>query len=213
MSQLLDLLDLTDEAIREFDDKVSELKSLEETSIVIEDELQSVAKKLETFEGSQLLLQNLAQFTRDAYASELEKVVTSCLHAVFGEHKRFEIEIKPSRNTVAAYFYVVDTSGDEPSRTPPEDSNSGGIVDTVCIGLRYGLIQMVKPMPMGPIVLDEPSRNFSEDLIDAISSLIKELSVMFNKQTIVVTHHIRMMDIADNCIRFYRKNGYTEIAS
>ena len=211
MREIEHLSELTAEAIREHEAKFKEIDSLESGLEDIEQQLSLIDKKIKLYEGSQLLLQNLAEVTRNDYAADLEKVVTLCLQSVFGEHKSFEIEIKPSRNKVAVEFYVVDTSGSEPLRRPPEDSMGGGVVDTVSIGLRFGLLQLVNPKPLGPIILDEPAKHVSSGKVDAISTLILELTRMFNKQTILVTHHQNLVDIADNAITFDKKDGYTVI--
>lgn len=164
-------------------------------------ELQKLLEEVRVF------LQQLAEATRDELMRGLQTVVTLCLQHVFGPHLRFEIEIGTIRNNTAIEFYVVNEDGDLPVRLKPEDAMGGGLIDTVSIGLRFGLLKILNPAPIGPMFLDEPAKMVSADKVDYIGHLLKELSKMFDKQVFLVTHHTQLMDIADRGFYVRQEKG------
>lgn len=211
MRELNQLLQVTGQAISEHETMLIELEQFGFDLKQNEINLESIKKKLELFEEVRIFFQELAEIARVEVASDLEHVVTLCLQAVFGEDFSFEIEIDTSRNNTVIEFYVIDNSGPEPVRRPPEASMGGGTVDTCAIGLRFGLLQILDPKPVGPIILDEPAKMVSEGIVEGIASLLKELTTIFKKQTILVTHHKTVEDVIENPIHFEKVNGYTRL--
>lgn len=161
-------------------------------------------------EKVRVFMQTLAEETRDEIMSGLEQVVTTCLQIVFGPHLRFEIEVETKRNATGIEFYIVDESGEKPVRLKPEGNFAGGELDTISIGLRFGLLKVLKPSPEGPVFLDEPAKMVSGDKIFSIANLLKELAKMFDKQIIMVSHHEALIDVVDNSIYFKKENGVTQ---
>ena len=211
MREIRNILAVTNKAIASYEQTIKELEQMEFDVKDLDAAAQILEKDIELFEECRILLQNLAEVTRKQIASELENVVTLCLQAVFDDTISFEIDIDTSHNNTIIEFYVVDTSGDEPVRLPPEDSMGGGIVDTCAIGLRFGILRILDPAPLGPIILDEPAKMVSGDRVEQIGSLIQELTKMFDKQTLLVTHHTSLMDVMDDSLYFEKVKGYTQI--
>ncbi|MGE7305861.1 hypothetical protein ACQKJG_18730 [Priestia megaterium] len=204
-------MDATDRVIDEYEQSLRDLQALErnlERNASVYDDL---LNQIELFEEARIFLQELAEMARAKVASGLEKVVTLCLQSVFGESMSFEIEIDTSRNNTVVDFFVLSQDGDSIVRFSPENSMGGGVVDTVAIGLRFGLLMILDPRPVGPIFLDEPAKMVSADLIELIGSLLQELNTMFNKQNIIVTHHLALMDTVDHAIQFEKRGGVTKI--
>ena len=158
-------------------------------------------------EEVRVFLQQLAEVTRDELMKGLQTVVTLCLQHVFGPHIRFEIEVGTLRNNTSIEFFVVNEEGDVPVRLKPEDSMGGGIIDTVSIGLRFGLLKVLNPAPVGPMFLDEPAKMVSADKVEYIGNLLNELSKMFHKQIFLVTHHTQLMDMADRGVYVRQERG------
>lgn len=204
-------MEATNRVIQEHEESLRHLNELDKQIQKSKSLYESVTKELALMEEVRVFLQELAEVARKEIASGLEQVVTLCLHAVFGEHLSFEIEIETSRNNTVIEFYVVDTSGDQVVRFSPEESMGGGVVDTVATGLRYGLLKILNPEPIGPIILDEPAKMISADLMPSYAALIQELTHMFEKQNILVTHHVSLMDVVDNAVFFEKVNGITKV--
>ncbi len=162
-------------------------------------------------EKVRVFLQELAEATRDEITKGLQDVVTLCLQSVFGPDIRFEIEVGTLRNHTSIEFYVVSEEGEHSVKLKPEDSMGGGVIDTISIGLRFGLLKILNPTPIGPVILDEPAKMVSSDRIESIGLLIKDLSVIFGKQVIMVTHHASLADIADHSVWIQKERGVSSV--
>jgi DNA repair exonuclease SbcCD ATPase subunit len=204
------LLKAADALIGDYDKKLMDLKQME-------NEIESMKKKRDELiphgqllEEVRIFMQTLAKVARAEMMEGLQTAGTMGLQFVFGPDLTFEIEIDTKRNNTAIEFYVVDTSGEEVVRKKPEDNMGGGVVDSLAIGMRYGMLKVRKPSPIGPMILDEPAKMVSSDLVPNISELIKTLTKIFKKQTIFVTHHEQLMDV-EHTIHFQKKKGITII--
>lgn len=206
-----------DEYINQYNRKDYELQSLKKRAEELNGRLNGIPSSLDLLEEVRIFLQTLAEATRKEITAGLEEIVTRCLQSVFGPSMSFEIEAETKRNNVGLEFYVVDKNvvdpiTREPLRLIPEDNLGGGVIDTISIGLRFGLFKVINPAPEVPFIfLDEPAKMVSGDRIDNIGNLIKELSDIFGKQIIMVTHHQPIMDILDNAIYVRNINGKTVI--
>jgi DNA repair exonuclease SbcCD ATPase subunit len=204
------LLSITNRIIKEYEDSLVKLEILEKDIKRNKDNYTQLDEQITLYEEVRVFLQDLAKDARQQVASGLENIVTLCLQAVFGPTMSFEIEIETSRNNTVIDFYVVNTDGEYAVRDSPEDSMGGGVVDTAAIGLRFGLLKILNPEPIGPIIMDEPAKMVSADKIDSIASLLQELTQMFDKQIIIPTHHESLMTAVDNTIYFEKINGVTK---
>lgn len=205
----MDILQRTDQFIRQYEDKERELVFLEEQIAKLISVIKTYPTQLSLLEEVRLFMQTLAEATRDEIMSGLQQIVTRCLQSVFGPHLTFEIEVETKRNNTGIEFYVVNTDGEHTVRLKPEENMGGGVIDTISIGLRFGLLKILTPAPEGPIFLDEPAKMVSSDRIDSIANLLKELADLFDKQVIMVTHHDSLLEIVDNSIYVRNENGRT----
>lgn len=201
------LIQTVDRLIKEHEEDAIRLERMKmevEKKIRYRDEL---VPKIALWEESRVFLQTLAEATRDEIMAGLQEVVTLCLQSVFGPHLSFEIEVETKRNSTGIEFYVVNTAGKEPIRLKPVGNMGGGVLDTISIGLRFGLLKILNPLPEGPLILDEPAKMVSGDRIVSITTLLKELLVMFGKQSIMVSHHVSLLESVDNAIHMRNEHG------
>lgn len=196
-----------DRFLHECDSKKQQLAIIEEMYEQEQEDLKQFPAQLKLLEDVRVFMQTLAEATRNEITAGLQEIVTRCLQSVFGEHLTFEIEVETKRNNTGVEFYVVNTSGEHTVRLKPEENMGGGVIDTISIGLRFGLLKILTPTPKGPIFLDEPAKMVSSDRIDSIANLLKELSDLFDKQVIMVTHHDSLLEIMDNSTHVRIENG------
>lgn len=207
--EINNLLSVTDRVIKEYENSLIKMNMLEEDIQENEEAFRTLMEKITLYEEVRVFLQQLAEAARKEVAAGLENIVTLCLQSVFGPDMSFEIDIETSRNNTVIEFYIVNTEGETAVRSTIEDSYGGGVVDTASIGLRYGLLRVLNPEPIGPILLDEPAKMVSADRIRSIGALIQELNRLFQKQSIMVTHHEPLMDMVENAVYFEKINGVT----
>lgn len=205
----MQILREADAYLEEYRNKERRLVFLDERIRNLLAELQTYPAQLQLLDGVRVFMQTLAEATRDEITSGLQQIVTRCLQSVFGPHLSFEIEVETKRNNTGIEFYVVNTAGEHTIRLRPEENMGGGVIDTISIGLRFGLLKILTPAPEGPIFLDEPAKMVSADRIDSIANLLKELSELFDKQVIMVTHHSSIVEVVDHAIYVRNENGRT----
>jgi DNA repair ATPase RecN len=206
----LALMRAADALIGAYDRKLMDLKRLNLEIEAKKKKRDELVPNGELLEEVRVFLQTLAKVARIEMMAGLQTAGTMGLQFVFGPDLSFEIEVDTKRNNTAIEFYVVDKSGEVLIRKKPEDNMGGGVVDSLAIGMRYGMLKVRKLRPIGPMLLDEPAKMVSGDLVSNISDLIKKCTVIFQKQTILVTHHVQLMDVA-HTIYFQRKKGVTTI--
>lgn len=202
-----DLEGVESELFKEFASLTSRIKLLNEEFLKLEELVNNTPDKLEVLEGARNFLQVISEETRNRVTSGLESVVTMCIQAVFGYDYSFRISPDTKRNATVIDFLIVDNSGDEEILLPPETNFGGGMIDTISIGLRFGLLKVLAIPPKTPMILDEPAKMVSEDRIQSIASLINELARTFDKQVIMVTHRDGLMELADNSIVVRKEKG------
>lgn len=203
----MDILSRADEFIRAYESREQKILFLDEQISNLVIVLKTYPNDLKLLEEVRIFMQTLAEATRDEIMTGLEEIVTRCLQSVFGPELSFEIEVETKRNNVGVEFYVVDTSGEHPVRLPPVGNMPGGAIDTIAIGLRFGLLKFITPIPEGPMYMDEPAKMVSSDRVISIANLLKELSDLFGIQIIMVTHHEALLDLADNSIYVKKEKG------
>lgn len=211
--ELESMLSITNQRIQDYEELLRDFSDIErdiERNEALHEELTTEVSKLEKV---RLFLQELAEVARGEIASGLEQIVTLCLQSVFGDSMSFEIEIDTSRNNTTVQFYVVNKEGEAVVRAEPKDSAGGGVVDTIAIGLRFGLLKILNPQPVGPIILDEPGKMISANLNQSFANLIYELTHMFGKQNIMITHDTSLMHVADHSIFIEKVNGVSRVSS
>lgn len=92
---------------------------------------------------------------------------------------------------------------------------SGGERTAVALAYRLALNQLInsvlsKIKTSDVVILDEPTEGFSEQQLDKMRDMLKELNV---KQLLIVSHETKMEGFVDHVIRFKKTNGVSEVVS
>lgn len=161
----------------------------------------------------QILLSKASEFAREQLVVRLETTVTAALQAVFERDDiRFEIELRQLGGAPAANWLVTsvygdsekpdETKGDKPAKplevtTEPESARGGGYVDIVSLALRLALLELSRPRPAGPILLDEPAKMVSAEFLPNLAEFLKSYAAKTGRQIIAVTHHKTLAEVAD----------------
>lgn len=175
------------------------------------DLIEKIPSHQDLLEGARNFLQVVSEETRNKITKGLEDVVTMCIQSVFGDMYSFRITATTRANVANLDFWVVDNSGDVEVVLPPETNFGGGMIDTISIGLRFGLLKVMNNPPTTPLILDEPAKMVSADRVEAIASLIKELTNIFDKQVIMITHRQTLMELSDKSFYISKGEGVSEL--
>jgi DNA repair exonuclease SbcCD ATPase subunit len=152
-------------------------------------------------EEAQIFLQTVAKATQEKIRFRLEDIVNLALSSVFGPRYRFEIkfEIKNGRTEASLILW------DGENELDPYDSNGGGLADILAFSLRIALLIISKNRRL--LILDEPMKFVSADLMEAAYSLMQKLSHELKIQIICVTHEEELISKADTVYKIRQKGG------
>lgn len=180
-------------------------------------ELSAAQADIELWRDVQVLLSKASEFAREQLVQRLQSTVTAALQAVFERDDiRFEIELKTLGNAPAANWTITSLYGDGDSKTEiktdPESARGGGYVDIVSLALRLALLELSRPRPEGPILLDEPAKMVSAEYLPNLADFLKQYAAKTGRQIIAVTHHEVLADVADVGYRVAQENGASEVS-
>lgn len=176
-----------------------------------ENELKKIEEMIDTLEQVRILLQRASEYAREQIKQQIEMLVTHCLQFVFGPYLEFKIELSEVRGKADAEFYVISIFDNVKVKTKPQDARGGGVVDVISLALRIAVIQSTNYYSDGPIILDEPAKHVSNEYIGNVAQFLKQISEVFNRQIIMITHNQYLSEIADTAYRVELKEGVSEV--
>ena len=168
-------------------------------------------------ECSKLLL-NTALSIQENTTEKIAKIVTSLYQNVFQTQDEFIIKVDSKRKTPVAEFYIKTKKDGKDVLLDPLESDGGGKIDVISIGLRLAALLLYTPSLHRVLILDEPMRFISSDNTSEFPfryravSFLKKVASEYNIQIIAVTHDAELVDLADKHYEFsLDKDGYTEV--
>lgn len=170
--------------------KIQIEKDLESNKLL----LQKTNERMKRLEDAQTFLQKVAQETQEHLKFKIEDIVNLALETCFPNEYTFRLNFNISRGKTEAELVFLSQSTNRP--IDPMNASGGGVVDIACFALRiasYVLEQGIDNV----IVLDEPMKFVSKDLLDSAGEILKVLSTKLGLQIIMVTHENKFIDIAD----------------
>ncbi len=178
------------------------------------DALDRVRRDIDVWRQVQMLFTKVSEYARQQLKSRIEETVTAALQAVFADDGlRFEIEIRELAGKPAAEWRVVSRYVDTELSTDPEDARGGGIVDVVSLALRLALMELSRPKPGGPLLLDEVGKHVSGEYAPNVAFFLKEYARKTGRQVILVTHQAALAEVADKSYRVNKAadSGQSEV--
>jgi DNA repair exonuclease SbcCD ATPase subunit len=201
----------TQQLMLEYAMKKNVKEKLEKDLAAKQNQLGQTANLIDILEQVRLLLQRTSEYAREQIKQQIEMLVTHCLQFVFGPNLEFEIELNEIRGKTSAEFYVISTYDNVKIKTKPQDARGGGIVDVISLALRIAVIQSTDIYKDGPLILDEPAKHVSNEFINNVAQFLKQISDVFHRQIIMVTHNQYLSEIADLAYKVELKNGTSEV--
>lgn len=173
--------------------------------------LQKTNERMKRFEEAQTFLQKVAQETQEHLKFKIEDIVNLALETCFPNEYTFQLNFNIARGKTEAELVFLSQSTNRP--VDPMNASGGGVVDIACFALRiasYVLEQGIDNV----IVLDEPMKFVSKDLLESAGQILKTLSNKLNLQIIMVTHENKFIDVADKVFEVKKdSNGRSKIKS
>lgn len=176
-------------------------------------ELTKINEMMDVLEQVRILFRRVSEYAREQIKQQIEMLVTHCLQFVFGPNLEFKIELSEMRGKADAEFYVISVFNDMKVKTKPQDARGGGIVDVIALALRIAVLQSTSSYGNGPLILDEPAKHVSSEFIANVAQFLKQISEVFHRQIIMITHNQYLSEIADLSYRVELKDGYSVVTT
>lgn len=167
----------------------------------IEVQLKEAQNSIDIFEQVRILLQKTSDYAREQARQRIESLVTNCIQYIFDSNMEFKIEMNESRGRPEAEFFVVSNFNGDMIKTKPQEARGGGVVDIISLALRLAMLQCSNLETDGPLILDEPAKHVSDEYIVQVAEFLKQVSIMFKRQVIMVTHNRHLSEIADKAFK------------
>lgn len=176
-----------------------------------EAELTRTREDIAVWEQVQLLFAKVSEYAREQLKSRIEETVTAALVTVFGEGYSFRVNLRTVGGQPAAEWQVISQYGDFEVAASPEDSRGGGITDIVSLALRLAMLELIRPKPGGPVILDEPAKMVSREYLPNLAYFLKQYAARTGRQIILITHAEQLAEAADKSYLVTLKDGISEV--
>lgn len=173
----------------------------------LRDSLKISKKNLIQSEKAQKIIQEVARKTQEQIKFHIEDIVSMALAAIFPDPYEFKLDFVIKRNKTECDLWFER----DDKRIKPIEASGGGAVDVASFALRIALWNLKFGKKNNTIILDEPVKFVSKDLIDKVSELLKKLSDKLGIQFILVTHINELIEHSDKVFKVTQKNGISSI--
>jgi len=170
--------------------------------------LKEAEKRLDNTQLAQTILQRVAQLTQKELEFHISETVTLALESIFSDPYTFQLDFVERRNKTEADIWFCR----DDERIHPLTASGGGAVDVAAFALRIALWRLQSPKTRNTLILDEPFRFLSTDLLPKASELLKGLSDKLGLQIIMITHSEELTDAADKTFLVSQKKGVSIVA-
>lgn len=172
--------------------KYINLVNLKEKKVNKIKELEELHEKLDKV---RLLYLKIGKVQREKIIKDIEMIVSKALQFIRQEEVYFEIKENQTRGRIELDFLIKTIRDGKIDITPIKDSRGDGVSDIVDLALNIATAELVNLE--GPLVLDEPVKQISENMLLNTGEFLQEIAHSLNRQVILITHHKEFKDIGD----------------
>jgi DNA repair exonuclease SbcCD ATPase subunit len=195
-----------------YNQEAGQLALLEQQQAEKQQQLQQAKDDIDVWQQVQTMFSEVSEYSRKQLKLRIEETVTAALQAIFCEDNiKFVIDIKVSNGKPAAEWTVVSSFGDFAVAASPEDAKGGGITDVVSLALRLALLELARPKPTGPVILDEPGKMISREYLPNVADFLKQYLQQTGRQGLMITHAEALAEVADVSYRVSQADGISEV--
>jgi DNA repair exonuclease SbcCD ATPase subunit len=145
--------------------------------------------------------------TQQQLEIHISDITSLALEAVFPNPYRLVVEFIQRRNKTECDLYF-ERGG---NRINPLQASGGGPVDIASFALRAASQSMQFPKTRPVLILDEPFKHLSVDLLPKASEMLKQLSEDLGLQLIIVTHSEELVECSDKIFKVSLHKGVTTV--
>lgn len=183
--------------------------SARQNTVTLDNQLQSLRTELAAIEEAAVILAAVTDAKRKELKEKVENFVSMALTRIFETNMQFIVDMSQEGNQISAHFLV--KTDDLPHPVDLFEARGGGLVQVVGFILRIVILLSHRPPLRRLLVMDEPFRMVSEQYVDNLTTLVRELAYKTKIQFVIVTHDKSLADLGDKAYEFTLKNGSTTV--
>lgn len=187
--------------------KKGQKEQIEKSLAVAKKEKVELKRNLRRHEQAQEVIRQVALKTQQQLQYHISDIATMALEAVFDDPYQLQIEFVQRRNRTECDLSFIR----ENEKIDPLNAAGGGAVDVASFALRIASWSMQVPRSRNVLVLDEPFRYLSSNLLPKASTMLKEVSDKLNLQIIMVTHADELVETADKVFEIRKRKQISQI--
>lgn len=168
------------------------------------DNMKNLLHKQMIYEDAISYMKELIDALSRTHINHLEKLLNSAVTTIFFDRKyRIQFEVSEYRNSNCLSIYLIETQEDGLEIKTDIKDNGFGIKTIIGFILQVYFILYHKLSPI--IFIDEGFSNLSLQYIPYLRSLLTSLKEEYGFIFVLVSHDIRLIDIAD--LKYEVRNG------
>jgi hypothetical protein len=161
-------------------------------------------------EESQVIIQRVAQDTQDQLEYRISELASYAMDAIFPRPYKMKVHFEAKRGkTECSLLFGIPGSDEEQD---PLDSTGYGVVDVASFALRLTALEIQRPRRRNIIILDEPFKFVSKDLLPRVSDMLHQLVEKLGIQFIIVTHESGLIREGDTVFNVQIKDEVSTVS-
>lgn len=155
--------------------------------------IRNARKNIHNYEQAREIIREIGLSMMQTLQFHISDITSLALEAVFPDPYALAVEFVERRNKTECDLSFV--RGD--NYIDPLSASGGGAVDVAAFALRVASWAMQSPRSNNVLLLDEPFRYLSVDLLSKASDMMQQISQKLNLQIIMVTHSPELVEAAN----------------
>lgn len=171
-------------------------------------QLQEKKDQLEVVLKAQSIVQQVAKDTQETLSGKVSELVSSALQTVFPEPYDLIVSFEMKRGKTEACL-TLSRDGNE---VEAAEGVGGGVLDVVSFALRC-VMWMLDGKTRSVMILDEPFRYVSRDLMPRVAQMIQQISERLGIQFILISHENELIEAADKVFKVTIRKGISHVTA
>jgi len=183
------------------------LSQIEATLQTGKSNLTEAKRSLHRHEQAREIIREVGLATQQQLQFHIADITSLALEAVFDDPYALVAEFIDRRNKTECDLYFMRDN----DLVDPLTASGGGAVDVAAFALRVASWSMQSPRSNNVLILDEPFRYLSVNLLSKASEMLKQISKELDLQIIMVTHSPELVEAADAVFEVTLKNKISSV--
>jgi len=180
---------------------------LENNISTLSTKIKETGKDLRRHEQAREIIREVGLRTQQQLQIHISNITSMALEAVFPNPYELKVEFVQRRNKTECDL-LFNRDGQD---IDPLSASGGGAVDIASFALRVASWAMQNLRSRNTLILDEPFRYLSTDLLPRANEMLKEISKKLNLQIIMVSHAEELIEGADKVFTVTMRKGISKV--